>query len=84
MDYAIADLWQLQQYQVAFKDDREKLQAMIPAIDQMLTEQTYGLRTAQDGVLFFQRGVPSDPQALAAWHTLRQALIAQLIANLSG
>jgi len=74
MDYAIADLWQLQQYQVAFKDDRQKLQAMMPAIDQMLASQDYGLRAVQDGVLFFQRGERSDPQALADWAAWRQRL----------
>ncbi|UZQ54340.1 DUF2079 domain-containing protein [Trichothermofontia sichuanensis B231] len=78
MDYVIADLWQLQQYQVAFKDDRQKLEAMIPAIDQMLTSQDYGLRAIRDGVLFCQRDAPSDPQALADWTTLRQELLAGL------
>jgi len=29
MDYVIADLWQLQQYQVAFKQDRQLLQALL-------------------------------------------------------
>ncbi|WP_448562346.1 DUF2079 domain-containing protein [Trichothermofontia sp.] len=74
MAYAIADLWQLQQYQVAFKDDRQKLAAMIPAIEQMLASRAYGLQAVRDGVLLCQRGVPSDPQALAAWATLRQEL----------
>ncbi len=78
MDYAIADLWQLQQYQVAFKDDRQKLQAMLPAIAQMLAGQDYGLRAVRDGVLFWQRGVPADPQALADWSRWQQDLEASL------
>lgn len=78
MDYVIADLWQLQQYQVAFKDDRQKLEAMLPAIAQMLTSQDYGLRAVRDGVLFWQRGVPSDPQALADWSRWQPDLEASL------
>lgn len=78
MDYVIADLWQLQQYQVAFRDERQKLEAMLPAIAQMLAEQQYGLRAIHDGVLFWQQGVPSDPQALRDWLRWKSALEASL------
>jgi len=36
MDYVIADLWQLQQYQVAFKQDRQLIyRQSVTVIDQL-------------------------------------------------
>ena len=32
VDYILVDLWQLQQYQVAFADDRDRLRQMVPQI----------------------------------------------------
>jgi hypothetical protein len=74
VDYAIADLWQLQQYQVAFRDDRETLQRLVPAIDQILATGGYGLIGCKHGVVFMHRGATSDPVALAAWATFRQEI----------
>lgn len=43
VDYIIADLWQLQQYQAAFKQDRKLLQDIIPALDQLISNKQYGI-----------------------------------------
>ncbi len=74
VDYAIVDLWQLQQHQVAFRDEREKLQSLVPAIDRILSLGEYGIIGCRDGVIFLRRGVPSDPSALADWTAFRQEL----------
>lgn len=71
VDYAIADLWQLQQYQAAFKDDRAQLQNLTKFIDQ-LSNKEYGIINFQDGVVLLKKGVSSDIQAYSAWLQFRQ------------
>lgn len=73
-EYVVVDLWQLQQYQVVFDDDRAKLRELVPVIDQILGNQEYGLVGYQNGVLFLRRGATSEPTAVAAWQTYRQEL----------
>ncbi|MBE9181749.1 DUF2079 domain-containing protein [Oculatella sp. LEGE 06141] len=73
MQYVIADLWQLEQYQVAFDDDRRRLRSFVPAIERLLNRR-YGLMEMQDGVLLLRRGADSNPEAAAAWSTYRQDL----------
>lgn len=67
VDYIIADLWQLQQYQVAFKQDRKLLQDSIPAIEQLINNKEYGIIGCLDGVILLQKGATSLPQATASW-----------------
>lgn len=74
VDYVILDLWQLQQYQAAFDDDRQLLQQSIPVIDQITGSQQYGIIDVKDGVILMQKGATSDPQATAAWLALRQEI----------
>jgi uncharacterized membrane protein len=74
VDYVILDLWQLQQYQAAFDDDRQLLQQSIPVIDQITGSQQYGIIDFKDGVILMQEGATSDPQATAAWLALRQEI----------
>ena len=74
VDYVILDLWQLQQYQAAFDDDRQLLQQSIPVIDQITGSQQYGIIEFIDGVILMQKGATSDPQATAAWLAFRQEL----------
>lgn len=73
MDYVIADLMQLQQYQVAFKGDRRLLKDSITLIDQLSNNQEYGIIGFKDGVILMQQRATSDPQAVAAWLTFRQS-----------
>jgi hypothetical protein len=74
VDYAIADLWQLQQYQIAFSDDRKRLREIVPVVDQVLEQGRYGMIGCKDGVVFLKRGAKSDPTALSAWKNFRREL----------
>ena len=74
MDYVIADLWQLQQYQVAFKDDRRLLQESVALIEQLSGNQEYGIIGFKDGVILMQLAAASDPEATASWLAFRREL----------
>jgi uncharacterized membrane protein len=74
VDYVIADVRQLQQYQAAFGDDREKLQEIVPVIDRILEQNRYGAIAFQDGIVLMQRGVVSDSVALSGWEGFRREL----------
>ncbi|MGB7520254.1 MAG: DUF2079 domain-containing protein [Spirulinaceae cyanobacterium] len=74
VDYGIADLWQFQQYQAAFDDNRLKLQELVPIIEQILVEGNYGLIGYEDGVILLQKGVSSEVEALAGWQGFLQDL----------
>ena len=78
VDYAIADLWQLQQYQVAFKSDRQILKDCIQAIDLVFSNQLYGIIGFQDGVILIQKGAASDPDAVSAWQKFHREIEAIL------
>lgn len=67
VDYIVADLWQFQQYQPAFRLDRDLLQASVAAINQLLQTQTYGIQTFQDNVVLLQRHVATRPELAAQW-----------------
>lgn len=66
VEYAIADLWYLEQYQAAFSDYRKSLKLTAMRVSDLLTKQ-YGLIDFQDGVALMQRRVDSDPAALKRW-----------------
>ncbi|HEY9807466.1 MAG TPA: DUF2079 domain-containing protein, partial [Candidatus Obscuribacterales bacterium] len=74
VDYVILDFQQLRQYQVVFDDDRRLLKTMVPVVDRMLSDRSYGLVGFRDGVLLMQRSASSEPTAAAAWSTFRQEL----------
>lgn len=68
VEYIIVDLWQLQQYQVAFSGSRKELQTWLLIIQSLLDENRYGLVAATQGVFLLHEGQPSAPQATLAWH----------------
>ncbi len=74
VDYVIADLWQLQQYQIAFDEERQLLQQSIALIDQLSGNREYGIINFKDGVILMQKAAASDPQATAAWSVFRREL----------
>jgi len=74
VDYAIADLWQFQQYEVAFDDDRERLRKLVPAIEQILAQGNYGIIDFRDGVMLLKQGVTSESTALSAWQNFREEI----------
>lgn len=78
VEYVIADLWQLQRYQVAFDEERQLLQQSVGVIDQLANNSQYGIIGFQDGVILMRKAVSSEPLAVNAWLSFRQ-----LILNLS-
>jgi uncharacterized membrane protein len=74
VDWAISDLWQLQQYQVAFPADRQQLRDMVKRVEQMAGDREYGIVGFQDGVIFLRKGATSDKAAVAAWQAFRQEI----------
>lgn len=74
VDYAIADLWQLQKYQAAFKSDRSLLKDLVPLIDQLTNNREYGIISFQHGIILLKKAASSDTQATAAWLQFRQEL----------
>ena len=65
--YIIADLWQFQQYQPAFKLERNLLQASLKLIDQLLQTQEYGIQAFQANVVLLQQGIKTEPAIAAQW-----------------
>ncbi|MFB2968269.1 DUF2079 domain-containing protein [Aerosakkonema sp. BLCC-F183] len=78
VEYAIADLWQLREYQVAFKTDRQILKDSIVAIDGVSGNHLYGITDFKDGVILLHRGATDNPDAVAAWLTFRREIEAIL------
>ncbi len=74
VDYIIADLWQMEQYQVAFGEDRRGLAIVTRLIDRVTAENQYGLIDFADGVVLLQKGVKSDQKAIAAWLNYRKKI----------
>lgn len=74
MDYVLADLWNLQQYQVAFKNDRERIRNIVPVIDEVTANGEYGIVGFKDGVIFMRRGMASQPEAVQGWLAFRKQL----------
>lgn len=73
VEYAIADLWYLEQYQSAFDDYRKSLIQTADRVNDLLTKQ-YGLIDFQDGVVLLKRRSAADPNAFAAWSAYLQQL----------
>ncbi len=67
VDYAIADLWQLKQYQPAFKEERNLLRELVQLFDQLTKTPEYGVIGFRDGVILLQKAATPNPQATAAW-----------------
>lgn len=74
VEYVIVDLWQLQQYQSAFRLDRKLLRRSVPLINQLTDNQEYGIIGFQDGVVLMQKSVASNPQATSVWLNFQQEL----------
>jgi uncharacterized membrane protein len=72
VEYAIADLWRRQRYQVAFDSDREFLGDEVEAIEEMTAKGLYGVVGFEEGVILLRRGVASKPEAVTDWQDFRQ------------
>lgn len=67
VDYAIADLWQLQKYQAAFKHDRRQLRELVQQVSGLTANQEYGIIDFADGVILLKKATNSNPLAVTAW-----------------
>ncbi len=74
MEYIIADVWQLQQYQAAFRSERGQLQAIVPQIDRLSKSGEYGIVGFEDGAILMHRSAVSDSASVAAWTLFRREL----------
>ncbi|MGA7936885.1 MAG: DUF2079 domain-containing protein, partial [Kovacikia sp.] len=72
MDYLLADLWQLEQYQIAFSFERAQLQQLLLLIDVLLKQNRYGILGLENKIVLLQKGVSSTPELLAKWNQLWQ------------
>jgi Predicted membrane protein (DUF2079) len=73
IDYAIADLWQLDRYRGAFKSDGRLLATCLEQLDRALAAG-YGLVGYGDGVVLLKHQSPSDPESLDRFMAFRQGL----------
>ncbi|MGF1524553.1 MAG: DUF2079 domain-containing protein [Leptolyngbyaceae cyanobacterium] len=71
VDYILLDLWQLQQYQPAFSDSRDRLAEWTRFVQSQLNGTRYGLVAARSGVFLLQQGQPSTQEALAAFQAFQ-------------
>ncbi|MEG3897176.1 MULTISPECIES: DUF2079 domain-containing protein [unclassified Microcoleus] len=74
MEYVIADMWQLQQYQAAFRRERGQLQAIVPQIDRLSKSGEYGIVGFEDGAILMRKGAVSNSGSVAAWTRFRRDL----------
>ncbi|MGB3612854.1 MAG: DUF2079 domain-containing protein [Elainellaceae cyanobacterium] len=74
VDYVIVDLWQLQQYSVAFGDDADRLRRMVPRVAQLVDQNRYGLIEFEDGVALLQRRTPNQPAAVLEWQRYQKTI----------
>jgi len=74
MEYVIADMWQLQQYQAAFRRERGQLQEIVPQIDRLSKSGEYGIVGFEDGAILMRKGAVSDSASVAAWASFRREL----------
>jgi len=71
VDYVLADLWRLRQYQVAFDDDLVRLRTMTNQIEEMTNQGNYGITAFREGVILLEKGVENNSQALRQWLTFK-------------
>jgi uncharacterized membrane protein len=71
VEYVVADFWQLQQYQPAFREERGYMEILPAKIDDLLAQNQYGIQAFQDGIVLMQHQKTSQPEALAQWQAIR-------------
>ena len=77
VEYILMDFWQLNQYQIAFREERGYLRDLLSYTDTWI-EQGYGLQAVQDGVVLLHRGTPTRPELLPVWRELQTTYRATL------
>jgi hypothetical protein len=74
VDYALLDLWQLQQNNLKVLVDRGRVRGRVGFTDEALRRGLYGIAEVLEGVVVVQKGIPSKPEVLSAWSKLRQEI----------
>lgn len=74
VDYVAADLWRLEQYQIAFKNDRDALKRIVIFVERAILDRKYSIIEFKNGVILLQKGAESNPIAMTAWLKFRQKL----------
>lgn len=74
VDYAVLDLWQLQQNNLKVPVDRGRVRGGVRFTDEALRKGAYGIAEVLDGVVLVQKGITSKPEVLSAWSKLRQEI----------
>ncbi len=74
VDYALLDLWQLQQNNLKAPVDRGRVRGGVRFTDEALRKGAYGIAEVLDGVVLVQKGITSKPEVLSAWSKLRQEI----------
>jgi uncharacterized membrane protein len=75
IDYALLDLWQLQQNNLKAPIDRGRVRGGVRFTDAALRNGSYGIAEVLEGVVLVQKGITSKPDVLAAWSKLRQEIV---------
>ncbi|WP_333442735.1 hypothetical protein [Microcoleus sp. herbarium2] len=66
VDYALLDLWQLQQNNLKVPVDRGRLRGGVRFTDEALRRGLYGIAEVLDRVVLVQKCIPSKPEVLSA------------------
>jgi uncharacterized membrane protein len=74
VDYILADLWQLERYQVAFREDRGVLVRVTSVLDQVIDLGQYGVIDFKEGVVLLKRASPSNLDAKQEWFNYRREI----------
>ena len=74
VQYIIVDLWRLNRYRVAFKSDRQRLETIVPRIEELYNSGEYGITNFRDGVVLLEKGVVSNLDAVARCQDFRQEI----------
>jgi uncharacterized membrane protein len=72
--YAIADLWELQRYQVAFSGAKAWLGEITKLIEEVIEGEEYGIIDFKDGVILLEKGAIPNPEAIKKWLLFKQKL----------
>ncbi|MEL6440779.1 MAG: DUF2079 domain-containing protein [Cyanobacteria bacterium J06621_8] len=68
VDYIIADLWHLEQYQSVLRDYRNTWRTTADSITKAVEQENYGIIDFKQGVVLLQLGANSDAPALSNWN----------------
>ncbi len=74
VEYIIADLWELQRYQVAFSGAKTWLGEITKLIEEVTETEEYGIIDLKDGVILLGKSAFPNPEAIKKWLLFKQEL----------